>query len=100
MIQDVYDQRSSTYQRQGVDGAYDHGRKPDADDGAAGVGEDGRLVLDGVPLPEANNARTVTQTESIALAILPTWLLLLHCPLLSHDLYVPSLSGRRRARHR
>ena len=72
MIQDVYDQRSSTYQRQGVDGAYDHGRKPDADDGAAGVGEDGGLVLDGVPLPEAiYTTRTISQTVSISLAILP-----------------------------
>jgi len=37
-------------QRHGVDGADDHGRQPERDDGAAAVQEHGGLVLNGVPL--------------------------------------------------
>uniref|UniRef100_A0A0A9H944 Uncharacterized protein n=1 Tax=Arundo donax TaxID=35708 RepID=A0A0A9H944_ARUDO len=37
-------------QRHGVDGADDHGRQPEGDDGAAAVQEHGGLVLNGVPL--------------------------------------------------
>jgi len=37
-------------QRHGVDGADDDGGQPKSDDGAAGVCDDGGLVLDGVPL--------------------------------------------------
>lgn len=44
-----------TYQRHGVDGADDDGRQPESDDGAAGVGEDRALVLDGVPLLRAHH---------------------------------------------
>jgi len=37
-------------QRHGVDGADDDGGQPKSEDGAAGICDDGGLVLDGVPL--------------------------------------------------
>lgn len=49
----------TTYQRHCVDGADDHGREPEGDDGAAAVQEDGWLVLDGVPLHDASKPRQV-----------------------------------------
>jgi hypothetical protein len=42
--------RLRAHQRHGVDGPDDDRGEPDRDDGAAGVGEDGALVLNGVPL--------------------------------------------------
>lgn len=64
---------TSTYQRHGVDGADDHGRQPEGDDGAAAVQEDGGLVLNGVPLPvkiqrhrgEVNKACALPDGEEI-----------------------------------
>lgn len=48
---------TTTYQRHGVDGADDHGRQPEGDDGAAAVQEDGGLVLNGVPLQVKSQRR-------------------------------------------
>ena len=48
---------TGAYQRHGVDGADDDGGQPKSDDGAAGVCDDGGLVLDGVPLSQSTTCQ-------------------------------------------